>query len=234
MNSYLPDPASAIRLSVEAGLGCALFGLPIAVALGWLLARHRFRGKQLISTLILAPMVLPPVVTGVLLLKLFGTHSWLGTLLAKAGIEIPFSFIGVLIAALVVSLPLYVISVRGAFEAIDPRCEELARTLGHTPLQSFWKVSLPLALPGILAGALLSFARALGEFGATAVLAGNIEGKTRTLSLAVYTLMDSPDGDHATQTLLGVSLALTFLALLGGEWFRRWQRARMGVDHASA
>ncbi len=110
----------------------------------------------------------------------------------------------------------------------------MARTLGHTPFRSFWKVSLPLALPGILAGALLAFARALGEFGATAVLAGNIEGKTRTLSLAIYTLLDSPDGDHAIQGLLWFSLALTFLALLGGEWIRRWQRGRMGVDHASA
>ena len=143
----------------------------------------------------------------------------------------PFTLLGATIAALVVGFPLYVISVRGAFEAVDPLYEELSSTLGVSPRRTFFRVSLPLALPGIVAGAVLAFARALGEFGATIVLAGNVEGSTRTISLAVYTLLESPSGREATWVLVGASVALSLIALLGFETLSRRQKQRLEDRH---
>jgi len=208
---------TAVQLSLIVGLWSTLLSTPLALALGWILARKRFLGKPLLTTILLIPLVLPPVVTGFLLLKAFGAQSPLGTWLATFGIHVPFTLLGAVIASLVMALPLYILAVRTAFEAADPRLEEVSWTLGVTPWQTWWRVTLPLALPGITAGAILGFARALGEFGATAVLSGNMEGKTRTIPLAIYTLLESPKGDEATRLLVWISIAISFIALLAYE-----------------
>lgn len=217
---------SAVWLSLQVGLLAAVIGLLPAMGLGYLLARKRFPGHGLLSALVLVPMVLPPVVTGLLLLELVGRNTPFGGALARLGVPLSFSFGGAVLAALVVGLPLYVWSARAAFTAVDPRLEELAATLGAPPKQQFWRVTLPLALPGLAAGAVLAFARGLGEFGATAVLAGNIEGETRTISLAVYQLMEDP-GAGGVGALVGASVALSMGALLAFEALNRWQQARL-------
>lgn len=226
----LPSVGSAVRLSLLIAFAATLIGLVPAVGLGWLLARHDFRGKALVSTAVLAPLVIPPVVTGFLLLTVLGTQAPLGRFLASLGLPVPFTILGATIAALIVGLPLYVLSARGAFEAVDPLYEELSWTLGVPPRQTFFKISLPLALPGVAAGAILAFARALGEFGATVVVAGNVEGSTRTIALAVYTLLESPSGRETTWVLVGASVALSLGALLGFEMLSRRQRLRMEDD----
>jgi len=225
----VPDAASAVRISLWVAILAALAGLPVAVGLGWTLARRDFRGKALVSAVILAPLVIPPVVTGFLLLSLLGTQSAVGGWLAALGIPVPFSLLGATLAALVVGLPLYVLSVRNAFEAVDPHYEEVSWTLGVPPGRTFLRVSLPLALPGIAAGAVLAFARALGEFGATVVLAGNVEGETRTIALAVYTLLESPAGRGTMWILVGASVAISLAALFGYEALSRRQRRRLEV-----
>jgi len=227
----LPSVGSAIRLSLLVALLATLAGLVPAVALGWLLARRDFRGKTLVSTAVLAPLVLPPVVTGFLLLSVLGTQGTIGGPLAALGLRVPFTVLGAALAAFVVGMPLYVLSIRGAFEAIDRQYEELSWTLGVPPRSTFARISLPLALPGIAAGAILAFARALGEFGATVVLAGNVEGSTRTIALAVYTLLEAPSGRATTWTLVGASVALSLLALIGYETLSRRQRRRLEDDH---
>lgn len=224
---WLPDPGSAVLLSLVVALVAAFLGLGPAVALGWLLARREFAGKSLVSTVVLAPLVLPPVVTGFLLLSALGGQSPLGRGLADLGLPVPFTLLGAIVAAFVVGLPLYVVAVRGAFEAVDPRYEEVSWTLGIPPGRTFRRISLPLAVPGIAAGAVLAFARALGEFGATVVLAGNVEGRTRTIALAVYTLLESPGGRRTMWILVGASVALSLAALLGYEALSRRQKRRM-------
>jgi molybdate transport system permease protein len=221
--------ASAIRLSLWVGAWCTLLGLPIAVVLGWFLARYRFPGKSIASAVVLAPLVLPPVVTGLLLLTWFGKHGWLGARLAALGLPIPFTLAGAVLAALVVGLPLTVMVARGAFEAVDPRLEDVSQTLGVPPARTFFRVTLPLALPGLAAGAILAFARSLGEFGATAVLAGNVEGHTRTISMAIYSLLDMPGGDRRIWTLVWASLLISVAAILGFEALVRRQMQRLEV-----
>lgn len=227
--AVIPDPVSAIRLSVFVALLASLAGLPVAVFTGWVLARRDFPGKTVVSTVLLAPLVIPPVVTGFLLLSALGSQSPLGRVLEAAGFPVPFTLLGAVLAALVVGLPLYVLSVRNAFETVDPHYEEVSWTLGVTPGRTFRRVSLPLALPGIAAGAVLAFARALGEFGATVVLAGNVEGETRTIALAVYTLLESPAGRGTMWTLVGASVTLSLAALVGYESLSRRQRRRLEV-----
>lgn len=221
------DPMAAVRLSLLVGLGSMLISTPLALGLGWLLARKRFFGKPLVTTLLLAPLVMPPVVTGFLLLEAFGAQSPVGQWLATFGIRIPFSLTGAVLASLVMALPLYLLTVRTAFEAADPRLEEVSWTLGVPPAQTWWRITLPIALPGITAGAILGFARALGEFGATAVLSGNIEGQTRTIPLAIYTLLESPKGDEQIRLLVWISLGLSFMSLLAYEGLVRQLRSQM-------
>lgn len=215
---------SAIRISVQVALVATLLSVIPAVGLGWLLARRPFPGKTAVSALLLAPLVIPPVVTGFLLLNLLGTGSPVGRALAALGIPVAFTFLAAVMAAAVVGFPLFVIAVRNAFEAVDSRLEEMSWTLGARPRRTFWRVSLPLALPGIGAGAVLSFARALGEFGATVVIAGNVEGETRTIALAVYTLLESPGDSAAIWWLVGASVGISLLALAGFEYLSRRQR----------
>jgi molybdate transport system permease protein len=223
----LPSNRSALLLSLIVALAATALGLVPALLLGRLLARRDFPGKTIVTTLILMPLVLPPVVTGFLLLSLLGSRGLFGPTLAALGIAVPFTLLAPIVAALVVGLPLYVLSVRGAFEAVDPRLEEVAWTLGVRPRPTFFRIALPLALPGIAAGATLAFARALGEFGATVVLAGNLEGRTRTIPLAVYALLEAPGGARAAWVLAGASVLLSLFALAGFELLSRWQRRRL-------
>lgn len=223
-------PIDPVRLSVEVGLLCAALGLPWAVAFGWLLARRRFPGKALLGSLVLAPMVLPPVVTGLLLLDLVGRSTVVGGWLAERGMPLSFSFGAAVLAALVVGLPLYVWSARAAFEAVDTAYEEVSLTSGVPPLRTFLRVTLPMAAPGLAAGLVLAFARGLGEFGATAVLAGDVEGETRTIALAVYSLLESEGGETATRPLVLASIALSTAALMGYELLRRWHHRRLELN----
>jgi molybdate transport system permease protein len=202
-----------------ATLSLLLIAVP-GVLLGWLLARRRFPGKSLLSTALMTPLVLPPVVTGYLLLWAFGRNGPL----AGLGLELAFTRWGAVIASATVGFPLLIIMARTAIEAVDPRYEQLAETLGRRPLAAFVQVTLPMALPGVAAGCVLAFARALGEFGATAVLAGDVPGETRTLALAVFALYEQPGGAQAAQILIAISLALCFVALVGFERLTRGQR----------
>lgn len=223
------DPYSAIWLSLAVGIMTVVLGAPPAISLGWVLAKKSFPGKAVIGTLVQAPLVLPPVVTGLLLLTCLGKNSFIGRILLWFGITIPFSFIGCAVAGMTMGLPLFVMSARTTFELIDPRYEEVSATLGRSPWRTFFSISLPLAFPGLAAGAILSFMRALGEFGATAVLAGNMEGKTRTISLAIYTLLEMPESEERTRVLILASLLLSFAALLGYELLIRLLRRRLDL-----
>lgn len=207
-----------------------LLGLAPAVAIAWMLARWNFPGKSLLSGLVMAPLVLPPVVTGLVLLRVFGRGTPIGATLAALGLPVTFSLTGAVLSAFVVGFPLYVMTIRTAFEAVDPRYEEVSATFGVSPWQTWRRITLPLATPGIAAGIVLAFARGLGEFGATAIVAGNMEGQTRTVALAVYALLDTPDGESATRILLAASVAMSFAALAGFEALNRWQRRRLGLD----
>jgi molybdate transport system permease protein len=221
------DPWSAITLSIQVATIATLLSLPFALALGYVLARREFWGKTIVEAVAMLPLVLPPVVTGLLLLKLLGRNSWIGGMFAALGLPLSFSTAAVVLAAAVVGFPLLLRATRSAFELVDVRYEQLSRTLGLRAWPTFVRVTLPLAAPGILAGCVLSFTRALGEFGATVVLAGNIEGQTRTIALAVYALLDAPSEHDAMVPLLGASVALSLLAVIGHESLLRRHRARL-------
>lgn len=224
------DVASAVRLSLMVGACAAALGLVPAVAVAWLLARRRFAGKSLVTAVVLAPLVLPPVVTGLLLLRAFGRAGPVGQLFEAMGAPVTFTLLGAVVAALVVGFPVYVMTIRGAFEAVDPRYEEVSLSLGVPPAATFRRVTLPLALPGVAAGVVLAFARGLGEFGATAIVAGNMEGRTRTIALAVYALLDGPGDDPRIGWLAAASVGLSLGALVGFEALNRWQRRRLEID----
>ena len=222
------DEFDALLLSGRVAIFSVLVGLPLALATAWLLARRHFRGKLLLDALIHLPLVIPPVVTGYLLLRVLGNHGLVGAWLAQQlGISFAFKWTGAVIAAIVMSFPLMVRPIRLSIEAIDMRLEEAARTLGASPARVFLSVTMPLALPGIIAGALLGFARSLGEFGATITFVGNIPGETRTLASAIYTFIQSPDGDRSAMLLTLTSIAISFCALLGAEYLAR--RAQVKV-----
>lgn len=194
--------------------------LPFGVALAWLLARRDWRGKSLVETLVALPLVIPPVATGLILLKLFGRRGPLGEFFDSLGWEIIFTWRAVVIATAVMSFPLLVRTARVAFEGVNPRLEQVARTLGAGPWRVFATITLPLAGRGLVAGAVLAFARALGEFGATIMIAGYIPGETATLSLSIYHLVQL-GRDTEALGLLGVSLVIAFGAVWTGEWFLR-------------
>jgi len=208
-----------------AALG-TLLNLPLGIALAAALARYRGPGKTAIETLLALPLVLPPTAVGIVLLELLSKGNPLGARLAALGIEIVFTWKAVLLATMVMSLPLLVRSARTAFEEVDPRLVGIARTLGCGPLAAFFRVTLPLAWRGVLAGTVLAFARALGEFGATIMVAGNIPGRTRTLALAIF--HDNQIGrDDRALLLAGVTAALAFGALWIAEWSSRRRTVRV-------
>jgi molybdate transport system permease protein len=220
--------AAVVLLSVQVALTAIAFGLIPGFAVAWLLARGRFRGKSLLQALITLPLVLPPVVTGYGLLLLFGSKGPLGSFLEDTfGIVFAFRWTGAALAAAVMAFPLLVRPIQLSIEATDPGLEDAARTLGASRAMTFLTVLLPLALPGVIAGAILAFARAIGEFGATITFVANIPGETQTMSLAIYSLLQSPTGDQAAARLILFSIVLSMLAIVASEWFaRKLQRKR--------
>lgn len=207
-----------IILSLKVAMVSTIVTLPLAVCLAWVLVRKNIPGKPLIEVIISFPLVAPPVIVGYLLLVLLGQNGLIGNFFYKVfGVRLAFNFAALVIAATVVSLPLAVRSIRSAFELVDPVYEKVSLTLGASPLSTFFKVSLPMALPGILSGMVLSFARCLGEFGATITLAGNIVGKTQTISLMVYSNMQIPGMEKQVFRLIVVSVLISFAAILASE-----------------
>ena len=213
---------SAVRLSFQVGLCAVLVILPPAIAVGYLLARWQSPHKWLLEVLVNLPLVLPPVVTGYLLLIVFAPRGPLGSALENwLGVRIVFTWLGAAIAAAVMSFPLMVRAIRLAFQGVDPRLEMAARSLGASRFDAFVSVALPLARSGVLAGCVLAFARSLGEFGATIMVAGNIVGETQTLPLAIFSDFNLPDADVEVGRLAGISIALAAGALLVSEWLER-------------
>ncbi|OFW47000.1 MAG: molybdenum ABC transporter permease subunit [Acidobacteria bacterium RIFCSPLOWO2_12_FULL_67_14b] len=206
------DTWAIARFTVLMALTATALALPPAVAAGWLLARRSFPGKTLVETVVSLPLVLPPVATGLLLLWLFGRRSPVGKALDAAGIEIIFTWKAVVIAMMVVSFPLIARTVRAGIEQVDRRFEDIAATLGAGPFRVFRTVTLPLAARGIIAGAILGFSRALGEFGATIMVAGAIPGRTQTLAVGIYTFVET-GREQAAWGLLAVSALLAFAAI---------------------
>jgi molybdate transport system permease protein len=220
--SLTPDEWTAIELSLRIAVVATLASLPFGLAIAWLLARKDFWGKSLVDGLVHLPLVLPPVVTGYLLLIWLGRKGPIGAFLDHVfGIVLSFRWTGAALSCGVMGFPLLVRAVRLSIEAIDRRIEDAAATLGASRLWVFASVTLPLALPGIIAGMVLCFAKALGEFGATITFVSNIPGETQTLSAAIYTLTNVPGGDAAAGRLVLVAIAISLAALIVSEWFAR-------------
>jgi molybdate transport system permease protein len=217
-----PDEWRAVALSLRVSFWATLISLPVGIAVAYVLARYRFWGRQLLNGLVHLPLILPPVVTGYLLLLTFGRKGVVGAFLDQAfGLVFAFRWTGAALAAAVMAFPLMVRAIRMAIEAVDPRLEAAAATLGASRPWVFVTVTLPLILPGILAGAILGFAKAMGEFGATITFVANIPGQTQTLPSAIYAYLQVPGGDAAAFRLVLVAIAIAMLALLLSEWVGR-------------
>ena len=202
-----------------------LLMLPPGLLLAWLLARGRFRGRVLLDTIVSLPLVMPPVATGLVLLAIVAPLAPVGRVFARAGIDIVFTWKAVVLAMAVMGLPLLVRTVRAGIEQVDRRYEAAAATLGAAPLRVFLTVTLPLARPAVMAGAVLGFARALGEFGATIMIAGSIPGSTRTLAVAIYSFAET-GRDREAGTLVAISAAIAFIALAASNWIISRQSSR--------
>lgn len=227
MFELTPAEWTAVELSLRIALVATAWALPFGIAIAWLLARGKFWGKTVLDGLVHLPLVLPPVVTGYLLLMWFGRKGPIGAFLYdQFGVVFAFRWTGAALASGVMGFPLLVRPIRLALEAIDRRLEDAAGTLGANPALVLFTVTLPLALPGIVAGLLLCFARALGEFGATITFVSNIPGQTQTISAAIYTFLQIPDGDAAAGRLVVVAIVLSLVALIAAEWLGRRARAR--------
>jgi molybdate transport system permease protein len=219
----------ALLLSLEVAARAVALSLPPAVALAWALARTDFWGKSLLDGIVHLPLVLPPVVIGYFLLLALGARGPIGSWLYETfGIRLVFTSAGASVAAAVVSFPLMVRAIRLSIEAIDPGLLAAARTLGAGPVDRFLTVVLPLTLPGVISGAVLAFASALGEFGATITFVSNIPGETQTLPLAIYTATQTPDGDAVAARLALISFAVSLAALVASEWLARRVRRAIG------
>src|SRR3954463_3282696 len=227
--SYIsPEEWTAILLSARVAMIATLIATPLGIAVAWLLARRDFWGKAVLDALIYLPLVLPPVVTGYLLLIALGKRGVFGAFLADhLGLVFAFRWTGAALACGVMSFPLLVRPIRLSIEAVDRRLEQAASTLGASPLRVFVTVTLPLALPGVLAGMVLGFAKAIGEFGATITFVSNIPGETQTISSAIYSLIQTPDGDAAASRLVMISIGIAVLALIASEWFARRATQRL-------
>src|SRR5688572_26978112 len=217
-----PDEWTAVQLSLRIAVAATLAVLPFGIAVAWLLARKDFWGKSLLDGVVHLPLVLPPVVTGYLLLLSFGRKGPVGSFLEDHfGIVFSFRWTGAALACGVMGFPLLVRAARLSFEAIDRKLEDAAATLGADRARTFLTVTLPLALPGIIAGMVLCFAKALGEFGATITFVSNIPGETQTISAAIYTLTQVPGGDAAAFRLVVIAVVIALVALIASEWFAR-------------
>ena len=211
-----------IALSLKVGLVAVLLCLPLAFALAWLLARRRFPGRMLLDALVHLPLVLPPVVTGWLLLILFGRNGAIGAALYDwLGLSLVFHWTGAAVAAAVMALPLMVRAIRLSLEAVDRRLEGAARSLGAGRWDAFVTVTLPLSRPGVIAALMLGFARSLGEFGTTITFASNVAGQTQTLPLAIYAALQTPGGEAMVTRLSILSILISLAALLASEWIAR-------------
>ncbi|HET9903957.1 MAG TPA: molybdate ABC transporter permease subunit [Xanthobacteraceae bacterium] len=232
MSWLSPEEWTAVALSLRIAVWATLGAFVPALAVAWLLARKRFWGKAILDGIVHLPLVLPPVVTGYLLLLAFGRRGPIGAFLADSfGIVFAFRWTGAALACGVMGFPLFVRAARLSFEAVDHRLEEAAATLGASGFWQFLTVTLPLALPGIIAGMVLCFAKALGEFGATITFVSNIPGETQTISAAIYTFTQIPGGDVAALRLVAVAIAIALAALIASEWFARRAGARAyGLD----
>jgi molybdate transport system permease protein len=222
---------TAVRLSLLVAVTATAASLPFGIAIAWLLARRAFWGKSLVDTVVHLPLIMPPVVTGYLLLLTFGRQGPAGAFLAEHfGIVFSFRWTGAALACAVMAFPLMVRAIRLSIEAVDRRLEDAAGTLGANPAWVFATVTLPLCLPGVIAGAILCFAKSMGEFGATITFVSNIPGETQTLPSAIYTLTQVPGGDAGALRLTAVSVAISMAALLGSEVLaRRVSRRRVAA-----
>ncbi|NIJ29610.1 molybdate transport system permease protein [Sphingomonas insulae] len=222
------DEWTILALSLKVGALAMGAVLPLAFALAWVLARTRFPGKLLLDAVVHLPLVVPPVVTGWVLLLAFGPAGPLGSVLDRwFGVTVLFRWTGAAIAAGIMALPLMVRAMRLSIEAVDRRLESAARTLGAGPGRVFWTLTLPLSLPGVLAGAVLGFARSIGEFGATITFVSNVPGQTQTLPLAIYSALQQPGAEATVWRLSAISVALSLVALLASELLTR--RVRRGL-----
>lgn len=223
-----PAGWQALALSLKVAFWATLASLPLGLLTAFALARWSFPGKQVLNGLVHLPLILPPVVTGYILLILFSPRSWLGRFLEESlGLVLAFRWTGAALAAAVMGFPLMVRAMRLAIEAVDQRLEAAAATLGANRLQVFLSVTFPLMLPGVFAGAILAFAKAMGEFGATITFVANIPGQTQTLPSAIYAFLQVPDGDNAALRLVIVSVVVSMLALLISERLSRWAANRV-------
>lgn len=214
-----PDEWNALALSVRVAVVATIMTLPFGVAIGYWLARTASPLRWLVETVVSVPLVLPPVVTGFMLLVLFGRNGPIGGLLDRTfGVQVAFTWIGAALAAGVVAFPLMVRAIRLAFDGVDPRLEKAAESLGTSPMQTFFRVSLPLAMRGVIAGSVLAFARSVGEFGATVMVAGNIPGQTRTIPLAIFAQAQRPGGMEESWRLVIVCVLLAAIAMFVSGW----------------
>ncbi|HEU0069892.1 MAG TPA: molybdate ABC transporter permease subunit [Alphaproteobacteria bacterium] len=228
MQWLTPEEWEVVGLSLRVALWATLGSLPFGLAVAWLLARKRFWGHALLNGLVHLPLIMPPVVTGYILLILFGRRGVLGAALADIGIVFAFRWTGAALACAIMGFPLMVRAIRLSIEAVDRRLEAAAGTLGANPVMVFLTVTLPLILPGVIAGAILAFAKAMGEFGATITFVSNIPGETRTLPTAIYTYLNVPGGDAGAIRLTLISVALSLAALLVSEWLARRAARNIG------
>ena len=225
-----PDEWRAVALSLRVSLVATLVSLPFGVFVADALARWRFPGRQLLNGLVHLPLVLPPVVTGYLLLLTFGRTGWIGAFLDRwFGLVFAFRWTGAALAAAIMAFPLMVRAIRLTIEAVDPRLEAAAGTLGASRLLVFVTITLPLMLPGIVAGSVLAFAKAMGEFGATITFVSNIPGQTQTVPSAIYALLQSPGGEAAAGRLVVIAVVVAMAALLLSEWIGRLVARRVGA-----
>ncbi|MEL7139684.1 MAG: molybdate ABC transporter permease subunit [Pseudomonadota bacterium] len=235
MEALPPDLIDAIMLSLKVSLTATILSLPAGVLAAYALARWRFPGRQILNGLVHLPLILPPVVTGYLLLLAFGTRGPIGGFLeAQFGLTLAFRWTGAALAAAIMAFPLLVRAIRLSIEAVDPKLEEAAATLGASRVWVFATVTLPLILPGILAGTILAFAKAMGEFGATITFVSNIPGETQTIPTAIYALLQVPGREGAASTLVLISIAIAMAALLLSEAVSRRVAARIGGREAPA
>lgn len=234
MWSLSPAEIEALRLSVRIAAWSTAVSLPLAVAAAFVLARYRFWGKEVLNGLLHMPLVLPPVVTGYLLLVVFGRRGLVGAWLEQAfGLVFAFRWTGAVVAAAVVAFPLIVRPIRLSLEAVDQRLESAAHTLGANRLWTWLTITLPLSLPGMVVGAILGFTRSLGEFGATITFVSNIPGETQTLSLAVHSALQVPGGEPGAMRLTVIIVLITIVALVASEMLGRYvARKTQGYSHA--
>ncbi len=223
-----PEEWQAVMLSLRVSIWATLAALPLAVFVAYALARWQFPGKQIINSLVHLPLILPPVVTGYLLLMVFGTKGPIGGALQQIGIVFAFRWTGAALAAAIMAFPLMVRAIRLSVEAVDPKLEQAAATLGASRLMCFATITLPMILPGLIAGAVLGFAKAMGEFGATITFVSGIPGQTQTLPSAIYTFLQVPGGETAALRLTLVSIAIALTALLLSELLARRAADRAG------